>query len=279
LTNVGTQSGPTRATVIMMLTSGARQPSCLRMVVAACALQLLQHPLHSARAAAIPGRELSPDHLTLRYHGRDAQNFGNVNNFPIDVCSKAPATCMDLRLWECAHSPADMRVPYSAEARLGVVAFNETFDPPLENTGGSRLLLARRFSAGQSQIVLWSGCNGSCADCVAGTGKLWVLEGIPSCTATAPRHAFGVLYNSGNQNTYSNCWNAMDAYDPDAERLSGNESVFEYAAFVLAFGLVPIFCCAFAALFICRRAERRAPGIGAGGAAGPLPTIGKVTSV
>jgi len=64
---------------------------------------------------------MSHDFLTLRYHGRDPSRFSAVTSYTTEICKSAPATCMDLRLWECAESPLDMRVPYVAEAKLGVL--------------------------------------------------------------------------------------------------------------------------------------------------------------
>jgi len=85
------------------------------------------------------------------------------------------------------------------------------FNPPLENAGGSRLFLAENVASQQgpatseSQFVLWSGCNGSCTDCAAGTGKLWVFGQFPSCTEMAPGGAFGLFYSGGLQGAQEMC--------------------------------------------------------------------------
>jgi len=118
-------------------------------------------------------------------------------------------------------------------------------------------------------------------DCAAGTGKLWQIGMVPSCTATALGGVFGLLYNPGNQNTYTNCWSSLDVYDLDVENLSKDERAIQYFAYASG----PVLGCAFVCLLLrCQRqlrmrAQRRSSGgIGAGRATGPPSnTIGKPT--
>lgn len=214
----------------MMVFPEVQQPLGVGLVLAASVLQMLTHGVRSADAAAIPGKQLSEDFITLRYHSRTSRRFLT------DACLQTPETCTDLRLWECTESPPDMRVPYTAEAQLGVV--QRTFDTPMESAGGSRLLLSTTALsmdgriADQRQIILWSGCNSSCADCAAGTGRMWVVDRIPSCTATASGGATGIMYNSGNANSVGNCVSSLDGFSIDADGSSREAGIFENIALV-----------------------------------------------
>jgi len=266
-----------------------RSSSATGVLAAACAVQLLRNGVRTASAETLPGKPMSQDYLTLRYHGRDSDRFDSVVNFPADVCSTAPATCMDIRLWECVDSPLDMRVPYNYEAQLGTVPVDKSYKYSRENAGGSRLLLARSGLSPRSpmdsdpQLVLWSGCNASCTDCAAGTGKLMIVQQLPKCVQTSAGGVFGILYNgnTGQRNTHQNCWASLDTYDREAERQSKMRLIVKYCAF----GSVALVGCALATLLICyrchvkrRRAERqRALAEGTGGASPPPVTIGKAT--
>jgi len=266
---------------------GTRQSSVTELFAAAWALQLLQYAVFPVSADTVPGRTMSQDYLTLRYHGRDSSRFNTENNYPTEICSTSPATCMDLRLWECADSPLDMRVPYGTEAHLGMLASEKINNLPQENAGGSRLLLARSAISPQTpmdsdpQLVLWSGCNASCADCAAGTGKLLILHQLPRCVATAPGGIFGILYNdnSGMRDTRANCYASLEVYDQEAERQNRMRQIVKYCAFG-SVGMVGLFL---ATLLICyrchrkrRQEERRRSN--AGGAATPSATaIGKAS--
>jgi len=271
-----------------------RQSSVVGVLVAACASQLLQHAVPTVGAEAVSGKALSQDYLTLRYHGQDPERFKLAsNNYPTEVCSTAPATCMDLRLWECADSSSDMHVAYTAEAQLGVFASERSNDPPHESAGGSRLLLARsvlssggpmELMASHPELVLWSGCNASCADCAAGTGHFLILQRLPKCIATAPGGILGILYNDnfGQSDTHQNCWASLDAYDREAEKQTKVQLILKYCAF----GSVAVVLCALVTLLICvqchlkRMREQRRLGllVSAGRSTMPGPrAIGKAT--
>jgi len=236
-------------------TTESRKLSATGLLAATCSLQLLQHAVRPATATAIRGRTLSRNHLTLRYHGQVAERFHGVDSFPNDVCLEHPAICMDLRLWECVDSPLNLHIPYTAEARQGILTSAEMFNPPLENAGGSQLLLAKSVvlpqgpATSEPQLVLWSGCNGSCTDCAEGTGKLWVLEDFPPCTVTASGGVFRLMYNRNPayQNTHENCWSSLERSDRETEKQSMVQTICSLLSVCSVVG------CVIAALLVCVR--------------------------
>jgi len=157
--------------------------------------------------------------------------------------------------WECVDSPLNLHIPYTAEARQGILTSAEMFNPPLENAGGSQLLLAKSVvlpqgpATSEPQLVLWSGCNGSCTDCAEGTGKLWVLEDFPPCTVTASGGVFRLMYNRNPayQNTHENCWSSLERSDRETEKQSMVQTICSLLSVCSVVG------CVIAALLVCVR--------------------------
>jgi len=257
----------------------AMLPSSVTAVLAAaCTLQLLQYAVCTVSSNTISRKTMSHDFLTLRYHGRDPSRFSAVTSYTTEICNSAPATCMDLRLWECAESPLDMRVPYVAEAKLGVLETGRKNNIPSESAAGSRLLLANSGHR-DPQLLLWSGCNASCGDCEIGTGKFLIVQHFPQCISTATDGVFGILYNDNSfpekLETYHNCWPSLDAYDFEAEKQNRRWSIVKYCAIASA---AMVGCASAALLLICCRMGWRRRGLHSGTGVAALQlarTIGK----
>jgi len=242
------------------------------------ALQLLC--LAPPRGLAQEAQQLSSDFLTLRYHGRYPERFSRAKIFPEEVCSTFAAACADIRLWECLANPPEVRVPWLVRAEQGELS-NWRLAAPREDGGGGHLLLARsEFRARGRQLVLWSGCNATCGDCLAGTGQALVIEELPMCVATKEGGVFGLLYNDnfGHLSTHRNCWNSLSEYDEETERQARIQMIVKYSAF----GAVALVGCSIGCLIVCyrchckrrREIRRDAPAEGSG----PQPrTIGQAT--
>lgn len=207
--------------------------------------------MHAASAVPAAVQELSSDFLTLRYYGRYGERFSLAQLFPTEVCSMYPATCADLRLWECIQSPPDMRVPYSNRATLFLLDSSRTLDPPRESARGSYLLLARSRLTNEGQhLVLWSGCNESCGDCLRGTGNVMILQELNMCLSATEGGVFEMRYNDGQHgDTHQQCWESLAAYDREAERQARVHTIIKYTAF----GTVAIVGCTIGVLILCYR--------------------------